>query len=63
LRLGGIGDLDDLRWLPKPKGMHLRTYRRLRLAALEASAWSWSEVLKRFGRMSDDRLDDLLIAG
>jgi hypothetical protein len=43
--------------------MHLRTYRRLRLAALEASAWSWSEVLKRFGRMSDDRLDDLLIAG
>jgi hypothetical protein len=62
LRLGGIGDLDDLRWLPKPKGMHLRTYRRLRLAALEASAWSWSEAMKRFHWLNDDPLGDLLIA-
>jgi hypothetical protein len=41
--------------------MHWRTYQRLRLTALEASARSWSEVLKRFGRMSDDRLHDLFI--
>jgi uncharacterized protein YjiS (DUF1127 family) len=45
--------------LAKPMGMHWRTYQRLRLAALEASARSWSEAMRRFGRISDDRLDDL----
>jgi hypothetical protein len=59
LRLGCTGDLDELQWLPKPKGMHWRTFQRLRLTALEASARSWSEAMRRFGRISDNRLDDL----
>jgi hypothetical protein len=40
--------------------MHWRTYQRLRLTALEASVQSWSGVLRRFGRLGGDRLDDLL---
>jgi hypothetical protein len=62
VRFGGSGSLDNLARLPKPKGMRRRTYQRLRLTALEASERSWSEALKRFGRMSDDRLHDLFIA-
>jgi hypothetical protein len=62
LRLGCTGDLDELQWLPKPKGMRWRTYQRLRLTALEASARSWSEAMKRFHWLNDDRLNDLLIA-
>jgi hypothetical protein len=37
--------------------MHWRTYQRLRLTALEASAQSWSEALKRFGWLKGDRFD------
>jgi hypothetical protein len=60
--LGGTGSLDGLSWLRKPKGMHWRAYQRLRLTALEASAQSWSEVLRRFGWLLDDHLTDLFIA-
>jgi hypothetical protein len=42
--------------------MHWRTHQRLLMKALEASARSWSEAMRRFGRISDDRLDELLIA-
>ena len=62
VRLGGTGSLDEPAWVPKPKGMHRRTNQRSRITALEASARSWSEALRRFGRIRDDRLDDLLIA-
>jgi hypothetical protein len=51
-----------LNYLPKPKGMHWRTYQRLRLTALEASAHSWSEAARRFGWLLDDHLTDLFIA-
>jgi hypothetical protein len=39
--------------------MHWRTYQRLRLTALEVSARSWFDVLKRYGRLRGDQLDGL----
>jgi hypothetical protein len=62
LRLDGTGALDELERLPKPKGMRWHTDQRLRITALEASARLWSEAMKRFHWLNDDRLNDLLIA-
>jgi hypothetical protein len=59
-----IEEVGSATWM----GLRQETYGRwlmyggLRLTTLEASARSWSEALKRFGRIRDNRLDDLLIA-
>ena len=43
-RLGGTGVLDEVHYIPKPKGMHWKTFYRLRDAAEEASDRSWLEM-------------------
>src|SRR5215813_12861402 len=46
-KLGGTGNL-FMPFPQKPKGMHWRTYHRLRLAHEQAYARSWPPFLKRF---------------
>ena len=46
-KLGGTGNL-FMPFPQKPKGMHWRTYHRLRLAHEQADARSWPPFLKRF---------------
>lgn len=47
-RLGGSASMDQP-FPPKPKGMHWRTYERLRAEAEEADEASWQAVAERFG--------------
>jgi hypothetical protein len=50
-RLGGTGALDEVHWLPKPKGMHWRTYSRLMMDAGEASDRSWAGLADQLRAM------------
>ena len=45
IKLGGSGSMAEF-FPPKPKGMHTRTYKRLRLEAEAADEMSWPPFLK-----------------
>jgi hypothetical protein len=50
-RLGGTGALDEADRLPKPKGMHWRTYSRLMMDAGEASDRAWGGLAEQLREM------------